>query len=80
MAPVDMWKLTIDPTKAPDWPDDFVLDFAKGIPVKLTYDEQGKKTSVTDAVELFLAANVIARRKSVSFHSHTLFSHLLRRI
>lgn len=61
-----MWKLSVDPTKAPDRPDDFVLEFEKGIPVKLTYEDQGKKTTVTDVVKLFLTANMIARKKSVS--------------
>ncbi|KAF8477200.1 argininosuccinate synthase [Kalaharituber pfeilii] len=60
--PVDMWKLTIDPTKAPDHPEEFTVHFEKGIPVKLEY-EKGKV--VTDPVELFLAANAIARRNGV---------------
>ena len=28
--PEDMWKLTIDPMKAPDKPEDFTLEFTKG--------------------------------------------------
>jgi len=60
--PEDMWKLTIDPTKAPDAPEDFTIHFKKGLPVKLDY-ENGK--SVTDPVELFLTANTIARRHGV---------------
>jgi argininosuccinate synthase len=60
--PSDMWKLTVDPLKAPDTPEDFTLHFTKGLPTKLvTHD--GK--SVTDAVELFLTANAIARRNGV---------------
>ncbi|EMF11586.1 argininosuccinate synthase [Sphaerulina musiva SO2202] len=62
-APADMWKLTADPTKAPDSPEDFTLTFEKGLPVKLEY-EDGKK-SVTDPVELFLTANAIARKHGV---------------
>ncbi|KAM3421057.1 hypothetical protein BST61_g1473 [Cercospora zeina] len=62
-APADMWKLTVDPTKAPDTPEDFTLTFEKGLPVKLEY-EGGKKT-VTDPVELFLTANAIARKHGV---------------
>ena len=58
-----MWKLTADPTKAPDSPEDFTLTFEKGLPVKLEY-ENGKK-SVTDPVELFLTANAIARKHGV---------------
>lgn len=61
--PEDMWKLTVDPTKAPDTPEDFTLHFEKGLPVKLEY-ENGKK-SATDSVDLFLTANAIARRHGV---------------
>jgi len=60
--PEDMWKLTVDPTKAPDAPEDFTIHFKKGLPVKLDY-ESGK--SVTEPVELFLTANAIARRHGV---------------
>jgi argininosuccinate synthase len=60
--PEDMWKLTTDPTKAPDAPEDFTIHFQKGLPVKLDY-ENGK--SVTEPVELFLTANTIARRHGV---------------
>jgi argininosuccinate synthase len=60
--PEDMWKLTVDPLKAPDTPDDFTITFEKGLPVKLEYDN-GK--TVTDAVDLFLTANAIARKHGV---------------
>lgn len=60
--PSEMWKLTIDPTKAPDVPEQFTVEFTKGLPTKLIYDN-GKE--VTDPVELFLAANKIARRNGV---------------
>ena len=61
--PEDMWKLTADPVQAPNEPEDFMLTFEKGLPVKLEY-AGGKKTA-TDAVDLFLTANVIARRNGV---------------
>ncbi|KAK4495878.1 hypothetical protein PRZ48_013146 [Zasmidium cellare] len=61
--PEDMWKLTTDPTKAPDTPEDFTVTFEKGLPVKLEY-EGGKKTA-TDSVDLFLTANAIARKHGV---------------
>ncbi|KAG9703427.1 argininosuccinate synthase, partial [Aureobasidium melanogenum] len=60
--PEDMWKLTVDPTKAPEQPEDFVLHFEKGLPVKA--ELPGGKT-VTDATELFLAVNAIARKHGV---------------
>jgi len=33
--PSDMWKLTVDPLKAPDKPEDFTVVFEKGFPTKL---------------------------------------------
>lgn len=63
--PEDMWKLTVDPTKAPETPEDFTLFFEKGLPKKLVYTVNGKQTEVTDAVELFLTANTIARKHGV---------------
>lgn len=59
--PSDLWKLTVDPMKAPDTPEDFTLVFEKGLPKKLF---SGSKT-FTDPVELFLEANAIARRNGV---------------
>lgn len=59
--PKDMWKLTVDPTDAPDVPEQFDVEFKQGIPVKLTAKDQ----TSTDPVELFLLANKIARRNGV---------------
>ena len=61
--PEDMWKLTADPTKAPNEPEDFTITFEKGLPLKLEYNN-GKKTA-TDSTDLFLTANAIARRHGV---------------
>lgn len=63
--PKDMWKLTVDPTDAPDTPEDFTVEFTKGIPTKITYTEGGKTATVTESVDLFLTANKIARRNGV---------------
>lgn len=63
--PKEMWKLTVDPTDAPDVPEDFTIIFQKGIPVKIIYTQNGVKKEVTEAVELFLTANAIARRNGV---------------
>lgn len=60
--PEDMWKLTVDPLKAPDKPEDFTLIFEKGLPKKLITAD-GK--TITDSVELFLESNAIARRHGV---------------
>ena len=59
--PKDMWKLTVDPLDAPDTPEDFVVHFEKGLPVKL--ETQGK--TITEPLALFLEANSIARRNGV---------------
>ena len=63
--PEDMWKLTVNPLKAPDEPEDFSVEFSKGVPTKLNYVENGKKVSVTRPLDLFLAANTIGRRNGV---------------
>ncbi|KAH3675660.1 hypothetical protein WICMUC_002577 [Wickerhamomyces mucosus] len=63
--PKDMWKLTIDPTDAPDVPEDITVFFEQGKPSKLVYTENGEKVEVTNPVDLFLAANKIARRNGV---------------
>lgn len=63
--PDDMWKLTVDPTKAPDTPEDFTLVFEKGLPIKLIYSEKGNQKTVTESVDLFLTTNAIARRHGV---------------
>ncbi|KAK5732287.1 argininosuccinate synthetase [Elasticomyces elasticus] len=60
-APEDMWKLTVDPTKAPNEPEDFTIHFEKGLPVKLECKDGNK----TEPLDLFLTANTIARRHGV---------------
>ncbi|KAI4220958.1 MAG: hypothetical protein LQ349_007965 [Xanthoria aureola] len=63
--PADMWKLTVDPKKAPDEEELFTVEFTKGIPSKLQYTENGKSKTVTDAVGILTAANTIGRRNGV---------------
>ena len=63
--PADMWKLTVDPLKAPDSHDDAVIAFTKGIPTKLTYTDNGKSRTVSEPLELFLTANSLARKHGV---------------
>jgi argininosuccinate synthase len=61
--PTEMWKLTADPiTSAPNEPEDITIDFAAGIPVKLTSKTTGTTTSPTP---LFLAANTLARKHGI---------------
>lgn len=63
--PADMWKLTVDPAKAPDKPERFTLEFSKGIPTRLEYSKGGEEKHITEAVELFTATNAIARRNGI---------------
>ncbi|KAH3673427.1 hypothetical protein WICPIJ_009815 [Wickerhamomyces pijperi] len=63
--PKDMWKLTVDPLDAPDTPEDFTVYFEKGKPSKLVYQEKGEQVEVSEPLDLFLAANKIARRNGV---------------
>ena len=68
--PDDMFKLTIDPRKAPDTPEDFSIIFDKGLPVKLNYyTDNSTIKSVSDPLELFLTANMIGRRHGKSLRS-----------
>lgn len=60
--PKDMWKLTVDPMDAPETPEDFTVQFEKGIPTKLILNNG---TEITEPVALFLEANAIARRNGV---------------
>lgn len=61
--PEDMWKLTVDPRKAPETPEKVNIEFTKGIPTKVTFPADGRV--VTDAVEIFLALNQLARKHGV---------------
>lgn len=56
-----MFKLTVDPLKAPNEPEDFTVVFEKGLPTKLVT----KEGTFTEPVELFTTANKIARRHGV---------------
>jgi argininosuccinate synthase len=60
--PSDMWKLTADPIlSAPNEPEDIVIDFEKGLPVKLTSKSQKEATDPG----IFLTANALARKHGV---------------
>lgn len=53
-----MYRLTTDPTKAPDTPAIVTVDFKEGIPVSITDQSTGK--TYTDGLEGFLALNDLA--------------------
>ncbi|KAG8933916.1 argininosuccinate synthetase [Tulasnella sp. 418] len=58
----DMWKLTTDPEKAPNTPERISIEFKAGLPTKVTF-EDGRE--VTEAVEIFLALNAVARKHGI---------------
>lgn len=58
-----MWKLTVDPRQAPETPQALTIEFAKGLPVKVTVPDENKV--YTDGVEIFLALNALARKHGV---------------
>lgn len=60
--PIDMWKLTVDPLKTPETPEDFTLFFEKGLPKKII-TKTG--TTITNPVDLFIEVNAIARRHGI---------------
>ena len=57
----DMYRMTVDPTDAPDTPEVITINFKDGIPVKLTTAEG----SVTDPLELFKACNDLGRKHGI---------------
>lgn len=59
--PDDMWKLTASPESAPDVPERISIEFKGGLPVKVT---SGSST-VTDAVDLFMTLNTLARKHGI---------------
>jgi argininosuccinate synthase len=59
--PADMWKLTTSPEEAPSQPDQISIEFKAGLPVKVTHGDK----VYTDAVEIFLALNALARKHGI---------------
>lgn len=61
--PEDMFKMTVSPKNAPDSETELEIHFEKGIPVKLKNITDG--TEVSDSLELFNYANIIAGENGV---------------
>jgi len=61
--PADMWKLTSSPEAAPEEPEKIVVEFVKGLPTKVTVPGTG--AVYTDAVEIFLQLNALARKHGI---------------
>lgn len=58
-----MFKMTVSPQNAPDKSETVVIEFNKGIPVKITNKDDG--TVKTDPLEIFLYCNMIAGKHGV---------------
>ncbi|KAF8329480.1 argininosuccinate synthetase [Cantharellus anzutake] len=59
--PEDMWKLTTSPDTAPLEPEYISIEFTAGLPTKVV---NGDKV-YTDAVDIFLALNALARKHGI---------------
>ncbi|KAG1793125.1 argininosuccinate synthetase [Suillus plorans] len=60
--PNDMWKLTAALEDAPAEPENLSIEFKAGLPVKVVIADQAP---LTDAVDIFLALNAVARKHGV---------------
>ena len=58
-----MFKMTVSPQRAPEQGETVVIEFDKGIPVKITNKDDG--TVKTDPLEIFLYCNMIAGKHGV---------------
>lgn len=56
-----MWKLTTAPEDAPTEPERLQIEFTRGLPTKVTTSNK----EVTDAVEIFLELNALARKHGI---------------
>ncbi|CAM9834726.1 unnamed protein product [Ectocarpus sp. 6 AP-2014] len=61
--PPEMFKMTVDPLKAPDKVESLRIEFAKGIPVKVTNKTDG--TVKEKPLELFCYLNEVAGRNGI---------------
>jgi len=58
-----MFKMTVSPKDAPDAAETVRIEFAKGVPIKIT--NLGDGTEKTDSLEIFLYCNAIAGKHGV---------------
>ena len=58
-----MFKMTVSPQAAPDTAERVVIEFLKGVPVKITNKTDG--TVKTDPLEIFLYCNMIAGKHGI---------------
>uniref|UniRef100_A0A673LX66 Argininosuccinate synthase n=1 Tax=Sinocyclocheilus rhinocerous TaxID=307959 RepID=A0A673LX66_9TELE len=62
-APSDLYQMTTNPEDSPNEPDVLEIDFAKGVPVKVTHVKEGK--SKDTALEIFCYLNEIGGKHGV---------------
>eukprot|EP00535_Pseudo-nitzschia_heimii_P003109 CAMPEP_0197173544 /NCGR_PEP_ID=MMETSP1423-20130617/433_1 /TAXON_ID=476441 /ORGANISM="Pseudo-nitzschia heimii, Strain UNC1101" /LENGTH=418 /DNA_ID=CAMNT_0042622371 /DNA_START=60 /DNA_END=1316 /DNA_ORIENTATION=+ len=58
-----MFKMTVSPQAAPDTPETVVIEFVKGVPVKITNKTDG--TVKDDPLEIFLYCNMVAGKHGI---------------
>ncbi|MBN3319426.1 ASSY synthase, partial [Atractosteus spatula] len=62
-APDDLFQMTKNPAESPDSPDVLEIEFAKGVPVKVTNVKEGK--CVDSALQIFMYLNEIGGKHGV---------------
>ncbi|XP_006640802.2 argininosuccinate synthase [Lepisosteus oculatus] len=62
-APDDLYQMTKNPAESPDSPDVLEIEFAKGVPVKVTNVKEGK--CVNSALQIFMYLNEIGGKHGV---------------
>uniref|UniRef100_W5MDP9 Argininosuccinate synthase n=1 Tax=Lepisosteus oculatus TaxID=7918 RepID=W5MDP9_LEPOC len=62
-APDDLYQMTKNPAESPDSPDVLEIEFAKGVPVKVTNVKEGK--CVDSALQIFMYLNEIGGKHGV---------------
>jgi argininosuccinate synthase len=62
--PDDMWRLTDDPLKAPNTPEDITITFSKGIPTEVISPSKAF-SSVSGSVDLFTKLNALGKTHGV---------------
>ncbi|XP_016115886.1 argininosuccinate synthase [Sinocyclocheilus grahami] len=62
-APSDLYQMTKNPEDSPNEPDVLEIDFAKGVPVKVTHVKEGKSRDT--ALEIFCYLNEIGGKHGV---------------
>ncbi|XP_055895778.1 argininosuccinate synthase-like isoform X2 [Biomphalaria glabrata] len=62
-APAGLFQMTADPEKAPDNSDVIEIEFKKGVPIKVTNQEQGLE--LTEALDIFVYLNKVGGKHGI---------------